>query len=42
MGQFYFLVLSQSRKSGWAWWYMSVILALGRLREEDCKFQASL
>jgi hypothetical protein len=26
----------------WAWWYKPVIPALGRLRQEDCKFEASL
>jgi hypothetical protein len=25
----------------WAWWYTSVIPALGRLRQEDHEFQAS-
>jgi hypothetical protein len=27
---------------GCVWWYMLVIPALGRLRQEDCKFEASL
>jgi hypothetical protein len=26
----------------WSWWYMCVIQALGRLRQEDHKFEASL
>jgi hypothetical protein len=26
----------------WAWWYMPVNLASGRLRQEDCEFKASL
>jgi hypothetical protein len=30
------------KKYGWTWWHMPVILALGRLRQEDCKFEASL
>lgn len=24
------------KKEGWAWWRTPVILALGRLRQEDC------
>jgi hypothetical protein len=28
--------------SDWAWWYVHVIIALGRLRWEDHKFKASL
>jgi hypothetical protein len=33
-----------SQKLGmcWAWWYTHIIPALGRLRQEDCKVQASL
>jgi hypothetical protein len=26
----------------WVWWYRSVILALGRLRQEDMEFEISL
>jgi hypothetical protein len=26
----------------WAWWHTHVILALRRLRQEDCEFQANL
>jgi hypothetical protein len=28
--------------TSWAWWYTSVIPALWRLRQEDCRFEASL
>jgi hypothetical protein len=28
--------------SHWAWWCLPVISALGRLRQEDCEFKASL
>lgn len=24
------------KKKSWAWWYVSVILTFGRLRQEDC------
>jgi hypothetical protein len=33
---------SQNLKSGFKWWQMYVILALGRLRQEDHEFKASL
>jgi hypothetical protein len=26
----------------WAWWFMPIIPALERLRQEDCEFQVSL
>jgi hypothetical protein len=26
----------------WAWWFMPIIPAVGRLRQEDHEFQASL
>jgi hypothetical protein len=26
----------------WVWWYTGIISALGRLRQNDCKFKASL
>jgi hypothetical protein len=26
----------------WVWWYMPVIPALGRCKQEDCEFEASL
>ena len=26
----------------WAWWHTLVILVLGRLRQEDCRFLANL
>jgi hypothetical protein len=28
--------------AGQKWWHIPVILALGRLRPEDCEFEASL
>jgi hypothetical protein len=28
--------------TSWAWWYILLILLLGRLRQEDSKFMASL
>jgi hypothetical protein len=30
------------KRMSWVWWYMPVILALGRLRWEDHEFKASL
>jgi hypothetical protein len=30
------------KRGSWAWWYMSVIPAFRRLRQEDCEFKASL
>jgi hypothetical protein len=30
--------LAQKTGSGWAWWHTPVILALGRLRQEDREF----
>jgi hypothetical protein len=32
----------QDQEEFWAWWHISVILALRRWRQEDCKFKASL
>jgi hypothetical protein len=29
-------------KASQAWWYMPTISALGRLRDEECKFEATL
>jgi hypothetical protein len=29
-------------RAGWAWWYMPVIPALRRLKQEDLEFEASL
>jgi hypothetical protein len=29
-------------KTSGAWWHMPVILALGRLRQEHCEFEASM
>jgi hypothetical protein len=31
-------------RSNWGqvWWYTSIILAIGKLRQEDCKFEVSL
>jgi hypothetical protein len=26
----------------WVWWFMPIIPALGRPRQEDCEFQANL
>jgi hypothetical protein len=28
--------------TSWAWWYASIISALGKLRQEDHKFETSL
>lgn len=37
-----FLSPTERTPSGWAWWCVSVIPALRRLREEDFEFEASL
>jgi hypothetical protein len=33
---------SKTLRSSWKWWYTPVIPALGRLRQEDLEFEASL
>jgi hypothetical protein len=32
----------QMREDRWLWWCMTVIPALWRLEQEDCKFEVSL
>jgi hypothetical protein len=29
-------------EASWVWWYTPVIPVLGRLRQDDCEFKASL
>jgi hypothetical protein len=34
--------IKKKSNQSWAWWYMPVISVLGKLRQEDCEFQANL
>jgi hypothetical protein len=38
----YFSTVIKEIYASQVWWCTPVILALGRLRQEDCKFEASL
>jgi hypothetical protein len=38
----YFCVALESSQGSWALWCVSIILALGRLRQEDQELEASL